>query len=317
MDHYTQIGDYLLNLPEVGDWPDLKEALEQGVAKKPRDWRLPILGGEAVGGASEQIIPASAAIACMQLSIILIDDMLDADPRGRHHKLGMPAAANLATAAQALGIQAILHSPAAATTQLAAVQCLNQMMLDTAYGQYLDGLNPATEDEYWRVVRWKSSPFFGAALQAGALLGGASVATAAGMQRLGHLYGELIQIHDDLNDTMEVPANPDWILGRTPLPILFAQCVDHPDRERFLQLRKAIPDPQALKEAQSILIRCGAVSYTIDQLVRHHRKAVEILALTSLARKEGVESLLEDVIGPVRKLFKEVDFELPDIVVQE
>jgi hypothetical protein len=66
------------------------------------------------------------------------------------------------------------------------------------------------------------------------------------------------QIHNDLNDTMAVPANPDWRLDRSPLPILFAQVVEYAEKERFLGLCQNISNPVALTEAQTILIRCGA-----------------------------------------------------------
>ena len=127
------------------------------------------------------------------------------------------------------------------------------------------------------------------------------------MERIGRLYGEMIQIHDDLNDTMAMPANPDWIQKRQPLPILFALNVEHPDREKFLDLYQNILNENALQEAQEILIRCGAVSYCVDQLIRRHEMAQEILNKTPLANKSQVDSLLEAVMRPVWKLFETLD----------
>ena len=106
----------------------------------------------------------------------------------------------------------------------------------------------------------------------------------------------MVQIHDDLSDAMAAPANPDWMLGRASLPILFAQVVDHPEQERFLALRKAIPDPDALAEAQAILIRCGAVSYCVDQLLHRVQGAEEMLAQISVISPEKLEMLLDDVV---------------------
>jgi geranylgeranyl pyrophosphate synthase len=60
-----------------------------------------------------------------------------------------------------------------------------------------------------RIVKTKSSPFFGTALQIGALLGDFSAKNVGGLKELGILYGEMVQIHDDLNDALAVPANPD------------------------------------------------------------------------------------------------------------
>jgi geranylgeranyl pyrophosphate synthase len=108
------------------------------------------------------------------------------------------------------------------------------MFLSTAFGQFLDVQAPADESDYWQVTKTKSSPFFGAALQVGALAGGGTLETAEQLKKLGCLYGEMIQIHDDMHDSMETPANPDWIQGRSPLPILFASQVKHPEQERFV-----------------------------------------------------------------------------------
>ena len=99
------------------------------------------------------------------------------------------------------------------------------------------------EENYWRVVRAKSTPFYGAALQIGALLGGASPAVATGLRDLGVLIGEIIQIHDDLLDAFQTPANPDWEQGRNNLPVLYARTADHPDRVRFVGLLPHIADP--------------------------------------------------------------------------
>lgn len=88
-----------------------------------------------------------------------------ADPRGEYHTIGAPATANLASALQAVGLEAIMQSEVDQAVKSAALDSLNQMMLITAWGQYLDVQNCADEDACWRLVQAKSSPFFGVALQ--------------------------------------------------------------------------------------------------------------------------------------------------------
>ena len=154
-----------------------------------------------------------------------------------------------------------------------------------------------------RIVKTKSSPFFGTALQIGALLGDFSAKNVGGLKELGNLYGEMVQIHDDLNDALAVPANPDWIQGRLPLPILFAQTVEHAERAHFLELRREITDKSVLLEAQDILIRCGAVSYCVDQILRRYQVPQEIVAALSLPRRGVLDALIEGVVAPVWKLF--------------
>ena len=304
MDIYQTTTEYLLKLPIFDSWHEMESILRRSAATRPRDWELPVITCEARGEAREKAIPACAALACAQISIILVDDMLDDDPRGEYHRIGSGRAANFAVAFQATGAEALLKSGASTQVRSEALNSLSQMMSTTALGQELDIQNPADENSYWQVVKNKSAPFYGCAFHLGALFGEATQAAASGVKRLGELYGEMIQIHDDLNDTMAVPANPDWVQGRKPLPILFAQSVPHPQRARFMELYQNISAENALQEAQEILIRCGAVSYCVDQLLRRHQAAQTILDEIPLPNKATVDSVIAAIVAPVQRLFE-------------
>ena len=86
------------------------------------------------------------------------------------------------------------------------------------------------------------------------------------------------------------------------MPILFATSVDHPERARFVELVQDISSGNALQEAQDILIRCGAVSYCVDQLLQRDRAVQAILSKTPLPNRAAVDTLLEAAIAPVWKL---------------
>ena len=304
MDIYQSTKDYLLSLPSFSPWEEMSAILQRIASTRPRDWQLPLIACQAVGESREKAVPACAALACALISIILVDDMLDEDPRGEYHHIGSGRASNFALAFQSAAMDALLRSGASSPVRLAALDSLNSMMLTTAHGQELDVHNPADEASYWRVVENKSAPFYGFALHLGSLLAEADPADAKNLEDLGRIYGEMIQIHDDLNDTMAFPPNPDWLQKRKPLPILFALTVDHPYRARFLELYENITTGNALQEAQEILIRCGAVSYCVDQLIRRHQKVQGLLKKTPLVDKGAVDSLIEGVIAPVWKLFE-------------
>lgn len=303
MDIYPYILECLIEHPSIRSWPEMRSLVARAVAPKPPHWNLPILACEALGMGPERALPAATAIACLQSSIILIDDMLDEDPRGEHLRVGNGAAANMASAFQAIALEFLSNIPAGAEQALSALHSLNRMILDTSFGQYLDIQNPSDEAAYWQLIRKKSSPFFGAALEVGALVAGASLDIARQFKELGYLYGEIVQIHDDLNDTMAVPASPDWTAGRSPLPIIYAQRVNHPDRERFLQLRSEVLDTEKLEQAQSILVRCGAVSYCLDQILSRYDQARGVLAGIPQINATGLEAMLDMLVLPVRDLF--------------
>jgi geranylgeranyl pyrophosphate synthase len=306
MDVYQQVADYMNVLQGFSTWPEMEKIFQKAASGKPKHWILPALACEATGGSVEQAVAGVAAIACSHVSIILIDDMLDDDPRGEHNRIGLPAAANLAAAFQASGLEAVHRSQLALPIKLAVLDRLNDMLRKTAFGQYLDTMNTGDEGAYWQIIQTKSSPFFGAALQIGGLYGGASLEVGQQLYRLGSLYGECIQMHDDLNDSLEMPANPDWTGHRAPLPVLFAQIVDHPDRERFVALRQEIHDPKNLTEAQAILVRCGAVSYCLDRILAKQKEALALLNEIPLANQAVLEKLLEGLVTPVWSLLNTI-----------
>ena len=307
MDFFARISREFSMLPHIGAWKDAEKVFQDAVAGKPKHWLLPAQACEAVCGQPERAVFAVMAVACAHVGILLVDDMLDTDPRGEYHRIGMPASANLSCAFQAAALYAVAQCAPNEPSRFAVMDSFNSMFLTTAFGQFLDVQSPADEAAYWKVTRTKSSPFFGAALQVGALAGGSSFDVAEQLKQLGCLYGEMIQIHDDMHDSMETPANPDWLQGRRPLPILFALQVNHPERDRFMELCQNIVDLDALQEAQEILIRCGAISYCADMLMKKYRTARRLLKRVSLADPEPVSLLFDEIIAPVHGLLENVD----------
>jgi geranylgeranyl pyrophosphate synthase len=304
MNVYQQAAGFLSSMSMTPGWQEMHAFFQSVASRNPAHWLLPLRACEAVGGNEQLAIPAVTAMACAHIGILLVDDMLDADPRGEYQRVGMPAAANLACAFQSAALTALEQGIQEFSPRRFALASFNEMFLSTAYGQFLDVQVPSDEDAYWQIVRTKSSPFFGAAFQVGALAGGASLEVSEQLNTLGRLYGEMIQVHDDLHDVMEVPANPDWMQGRRPLPILFAALVRHPQQARFIELARDIDEAGALEEAQEILIQCGAVSYCVDQLLQRYKIAQTLLDGLPLVQPGPVASLVDSIIAPVYDLLE-------------
>jgi len=298
-------------VPEVVSWPELTALFDRAASRPRPDWEWPLIACRAVGGKPDTAVCGAAAIACMYLSIILVDDMLDEDPRGEYHRSGAGPTANLALAFQATAFRVVEQTTAGLECRAAVLASLACLALSTALGQHLDTQNLDGEGNYWRVVRAKSTPFYGAALHVGALLGGATQEVAEQLRSLGVLLGEVIQIHDDLLDTFQTPASPDWMQGRPSLPILYARTADHPDRLRFVELLPQVGDPRLLREAQQILIRSGAVSYCTYHLVERHRQAQRLLAQISFVDPSAISVLLGQLMQPLIALLRTVGADLP------
>ena len=290
----------VLALPEVAAWPEMAAKFERAASEAVvAGWRLPLLACQAVGGDVSAALSGAAAMACWAIGFMLVDDILDEDPRGEYVRSGVGPTANLALAFQAVAFRIVQQTPISALRRAATSASLASMSLTTALGQHWDAQDLDGEEDYWRVVQAKSVPFHSTALQIGALLGSATPEVAQGLHDLGALLGEIVQIHDDLLDAFETPANPDWTQGRNNLAILYARTADHAQRDRFMALLSQIEDPQALREAQRILIRCGAVSYCAYHLIGRYQKARQLLAGIPLSDPAPMVDLLEQQIRPL------------------
>ncbi len=307
----------VLRLPEMAGWPEVARLFAAQGDRVRLDWQLPALACRALGGDETVVLPAVAAVACLQISIILVDDILDQDPRGTYRRLGSGRAANLALAFQAAALALVEQAPVAAERRTAAAAALARAALATAFGQELDVRNLRGEESYWRVVRTKSTPFYGAALQIGAFLAGASPTVAQNLYDFGVLIGEVIQIFDDLMDAFQTPANPDWLAGRNNLALLYASTAAHPQRERFAELLTRAEDARVLEEAQQVLISSGAVSYCIYQLIQRHRAACHLLNQLALADPAPLSDLLAQQMEPLAHWLQTIGMEVPPELKEE
>lgn len=309
-----QIRSLVLDVPELAHWPELShlfpEADSEQVARI--DWLLPAIAAEAVGSAAENTLPAVAAMACLQVSIILVDDILDEEPDGTYQKMGVGRTANLALALQGAA-QVLVHQCQVDFAHRAVASLtLNQMALDTAVGQEYDVQNITDEAGYWHVVETKSTPFYLAGMKAGAELGGADAKTIQALAAFGAKLGETIQIMDDLEDAFKSPANPDWMHGRNNLPILYGVTAEYPQKETFMRLRRQIDQPENLHQAQQILIQSGAVSYAIYQILERHRQMQHWIQTLSLANPELLENVRAAQLYPIREMLRSLSPKLAD-----
>jgi geranylgeranyl diphosphate synthase type I len=309
---FEAIKERVRNVAEVASWPQMLRLMERVVHRESLSvWDYPAAACVAVGGKAEAALPAAAAVFCSLISIHLVDDMLDDDPKGDYHRLGIGRTANLGLAFQAAG-HLVLDDPAVEPRIRAALHAsFARMSIGTAFGQDMDSRELRSEEEYWRTVGTKTPPLFGAAFRMGALLGGAPEPVADGLEAFGGELGRFVQVSDDLADALETPARADW--GRRPnnLPILYAMTADHPARQEFLELSARSDDPEALAEAQKILLRCGAVSYCVFKMVEIADEARKQLAEIPLGDTAPVESIFAAHLRPLHKMLESVGVEEP------
>ena len=305
------IHNQLRSIPGLAAWPEILEIIPANDEPLRTDWALPLYALRAAGLETAAALPVAVALACIQISIMLVDDILDDDPRGKHISMGVGRAANLALALQAAAHMAVDGLDATPERRHQVSTCLQEMALATAAGQELDMQPIAGEAGYWRLVSAKSTPFYAAALESGAILGGVSEAARQAIRSLGVRFGEIIQIMDDLDDAFQIPAKPDWQRQDNNLAILYAKTAHHPAQAQFVDLLAHQDDPGFLAVAQQLLIDSGAVSYCLYQIVERYQACMVLLSEADLVDASAILVLYQRQMRPLVRLLHTIDVPLP------
>lgn len=303
------IRSLLLAMPEAVSYPDMRAFIDRSVAPSSLPcWDYAPLACAAVGAPPTAALPAAAAIFAQLAAIHLVDDLLDEDPRGLHHQIGVGRAANLALGFSAASHRALAEAELPAGVEAELQGRLAVMAMATAKAQAEDLASCADEEAYWRIVDMKTPPLFGCALALGARCGGATRELADAIAELGLPLGRLIQIGDDLGDALATPASPDWSRPRNNLVLHYALTAPHPQRERFaalVELVEASSDPEALREAQALVFACGAASYCVYRMLEARADARRRIDELALADASPLTQLLERLCAPVRGLLRQ------------
>jgi hypothetical protein len=91
---------------------------------------------------------------------------------------------------------------------------------------------------------------------------------------------------------------------------------EHAERSEFLHLSTRAADPAALAAAQTILLRCGAVSYCTLRMLEFARAAREGLSRLRLTDRRPLERLLEIQAMPLSHLLESVGIEEPTLTFE-
>ena len=289
------VRDIVLQHPNVRTWPLLTDIWQKATAPgqlRPA-WKFPIFASQALGESWQTAVFAAAAIGCVQLSIIFVDDIMDNDIHGLHHQHGSGMIANLSLALQATATALLQEAPVNEVVKWQAAHCLNQMALDTAVGQYLDSTSPPLTDaetKYWQTIRAKSGPFFGAGLQMGAILNQMPSPLPQQLYHLGELVGDMVQIADDLEDIFDKQPHSDWQHPHKNLLLLYALIADYPQKATFKQHLAQ----NNLEAARELLIEMGAIHYALHTLQETQKEAFTYLdTITTLHDSTPLTYLLK------------------------
>lgn len=271
-----------------------------------------LMACEAVGGRWETALPAAAALELVHNYSLIHDDIQDDDPLRRHRPTvwalwGKAQAINAGTAMRMLAGRALdrldpRRVDAERRLRLAAI--LDETTIALLEGQYrdIDGETneSITVDDYLVMIEGKTAALIAAAMETGALIGGASPALAAGLAAAGREWGLAFQMRDDLLGIWGDPARTGKVAcgdirrRKRSLPVLHA-------REQGGAAGRAVIDAlwrgsgdcgdEEIARVLAVMDATGSRRAVEDLVRRHADAAAGIVATLPLANEAARELL--------------------------
>ncbi|MCZ6688093.1 MAG: polyprenyl synthetase family protein [Planctomycetota bacterium] len=238
---------------------------------------------EAGGDGFEEILPVAAGVELLQLSTLVIDDILDeSDLRNNKPSIfarrGAKETLSIGSIMFAIGFSLIaegLNENTRLKNPLGIVDLFARTHARIYDGQILDmrleGDPVASENQYLGMITRTTACFVQASLVSGAMLWDAPPGIIRNLEKIGAALGMACQIRDDVIDVVGdsictgKPVGGDMRRGKMRLPVIRALSVLPPEKRTLLESllrQKGLPDQQ-LEDALALLAGTDCIDYCI------------------------------------------------------
>jgi octaprenyl-diphosphate synthase len=248
---------------------------------------LVLLAANAFGAKGPARHELAAVIEFIHTATLLHDDVVDESSLRRGRKT---ANAEFGNAASVL-VGDFLYSRAFQMIVEAGSLRIMKVLADAtnviAEGEVLQLLNvhdaDTDEDQYLRVIRYKTAKLFEAATQVGAILGGASAEAEAALAEYGTHLGTAFQLIDDVldysGDLQETGKNlgDDLAEGKPTLPLIRVMRVGTEEERRLVRHAIEHGGKGDLEAVVAAIHRVGALDYARERARSEAAQATALL----------------------------------------
>jgi geranylgeranyl diphosphate synthase type I len=270
---------------------------------------------EAVGGLSEQALPAAVAIEMVHNFSLIHDDIQDRDKERRNRptlwaiwgESRALQAGNVMRILADLGIQQLPYHQVAPEIAAMCSTVLTVACLELVEGQYLDldfeGRTNVNTSSYLDMISRKTGALIRCSMQLGALTGRGDARTVQALAKCGQYLGAVFQIRDDYlgmwgyeQETGKAAGN-DLRRKKNSLPLVYAlERAGTVEKEhlRSIYAKEQVED-RDVASTLALLARLGTSEYVQSIAQNHAARALEALDGIELVpgAREEIQELVE------------------------
>lgn len=249
---------------------------------------LVLMSGDALGQVSARHHQLAAIIEFIHTATLLHDDVVDASElrRGKstaNHVFGNPASVLVGDFLYSRAFQMMVG-----LQNMRVMQVLADATNIISEGEVLQLLNVRnvniTEQDYLKVIHFKTAKLFEAATRLGAIENQASEAQENALAQYGMHLGTAFQLIDDVLDltgdsaTIGKKLGNDLAEGKPTLPLLYA--IQHAPAAQAMLVKEAVFQGQVnmLESVLTVLHEVGAFDYVREVATREASLAADAIA---------------------------------------
>lgn len=318
--NYKQIVENYIDAIEIEKNPkELYEPIRYILSLGGKQLRpvLTLFSAEIFGSDSSKAIHAAAAIELFHNFSLIHDDIMDQAPlrRGKqtvHQKWNLNTGILSGDAMLILAYQFFEKYEPAIFRELAKL--FSKTALEVCEGQQLDinfeTLSEVTEQEYLKMIEYKTAVLVGAALEMGAIVAQADADKRTAIYNFGKYLGIAFQLQDDYLDAFGDAETFGKIVGgdilenkKTYLYISALRNADKNQKEMLLNwfASDSINHHQKIDAVKDIFIQTKAVEAIEEKIELYTNKSLEVLQTLEISEyyKQELHQFALDLMNRV------------------